>query len=210
MKSLINMDPALLDNKLTYLNQGFNLTLLFIGVFTIVLSLSYKNKRIQPMDKRFFLFLHNNFRFLVGAYRYFWPIGTTPVGTLFVMMTYIGSIRSGLIVSVVFLSLLIVERIIKIILKRKRPFESISGVISFQPIIPNDPSYPSGDAMRLMFLTFIIPFSFSLSPTILTTLLIICLFFTLGRIVLGVHYPLDVLGGIGLGITGSAIAFLAL
>lgn len=204
------MDLSLLHNNATHLNNGFNLTVLVIGVFSFVLSLTYKTKRIQSLDTRIFLYLYKNLKFLVGTFRYLWPLGTTPVATLIIVMTYISSIRSGTIVSVVFLFSLILERIIKLKLRRKRPFETISGVNPSQPVLPNDPSYPSGDALRIMFLALTVPIIFSLSPTILTILLIISLIFCLGRIVLGVHYPLDVLGGIGLGITCSAFTFLIL
>jgi membrane-associated phospholipid phosphatase len=105
----------------------------------------------------------------------------------------------GISLSAAALITAILERGIKLLLKRPRPFESDSEVILRQDPAPRDPSFPSGDAMRLWFLFAAL--AFGIIPPFFVILFIgVCaLFLSIGRIRLGVHYPLDVWAGSGLG-----------
>jgi len=77
-----------------------------------------------------------------------------------------------------------------------------------QPVRPQNPSYPSGDAMRAWFLAIVIPCSFGLAWPAALMAGIIATLLSLGRVVLGVHFPLDVIGGAGLGVFGAGLFYI--
>jgi len=53
-----------------------------------------------------------------------------------------------------------IERSLKLMVKRPRPFSVLPGVQMSQPQKPHDPSHPSGDSMRIWYLAFVIPMAF--------------------------------------------------
>ena len=72
-----------------------------------------------------------------------------------------------------------------------------------QPIKPQDPSFPSGDALRVWYLALIIPTAFGDSGIFLVAGIILAILVSMGRMVMGVHYPSDVTAGMGLGFIGA-------
>jgi undecaprenyl-diphosphatase len=131
-------------------------------------------------------------------------IFTRPLGTKWFLISFLGFVliwRTQLIGSLVVVSLLsaLIERGIKIIIKRPRPFKDHEKIIVRQNPSPKDPSFPSGDATRIWFIFAAILFGFH--PSLILSLLVgLCaVVVNFGRIRLGVHYPLDVWAGTGLG-----------
>lgn len=201
-------------NIISSLSIRFNLVvsywILIVGFTFFIFSLTYKVKQLEKLDMQGFSYFNNQNQIITRIYRYLWPLGTTPVAAMVVMMMYLSSFRSGLISSIIFILLLVLERSIKLSLKRKRPFESSLDSKPLQPIVPADPSFPSGDAMRIMFLALSIPIIFNLPTYSIGILFVLAMSLSFGRIVLGVHYPFDVLGGVGLGMIGSAFTSFVL
>jgi undecaprenyl-diphosphatase len=104
---------------------------------------------------------------------------------------------------VVFLIIVGIEQIVKQIFKRPRPYEINPGIAMLQPINPHDASFPSGDALRVWYLALILPILVGNSSLFLAGTIILAVFVTLGRIVMGVHYLTDTLAGTGLGMLGA-------
>jgi len=153
----------------------------------------------------------------VTLFRWMWPLGTAPVGVVWLLLLSVYNLRLGLITSAVLGVAMIVETAIKRIYRRPRPFETLTDVHLLQPSLPRDPSFPSGDALRIWFLALVVPIVVDLgNPLLLAMIALItsvaATLVSLGRLALGVHYPSDVIAGAGLGFiaTGAVIFFLTL
>jgi len=132
-----------------------------------------------------------------------WLFGRTSF-TLVVLILLTGyDWKLGLIALGVFGLTAGLEKAVKGTLDRSRPFLVHQEVEMLQPRKPDDPSFPSGDALRIWFLVLILPIA--LGDSLLFGMLSITLavLVSLGRIVLGVHYITDVLSGAGLGFLGA-------
>jgi len=97
------------------------------------------------------------------------------------------------------------ERGIKTALRRPRPFTCQPNTHVLQPRRPKDASFPSGDALRVWFLINALIAALSLSGYPALALYGIATLVTVGRVALGVHYPLDALAGAGLGILSAGV-----
>ncbi|MEA3544631.1 MAG: phosphatase PAP2 family protein [Thermodesulfobacteriota bacterium] len=97
------------------------------------------------------------------------------------------------------------ERGLKLLMKRPRPFAVLPGVQLSQPCKPLDSSHPSGDTMRVWYLALVVPAVFSMPFFVLLFFSLVAIIVSLGRIAFGVHFPLDVLGGVGLGFFGAGL-----
>jgi len=186
------------------------LAILFIGIGGLLFTtgLFYRSISLAQWDEGAFQTIYENLYHYRGFFRYIWPLGTTPVAVILIAMTFIAGTRIGLTTTIVFALAAVLERMVKIIFRRPRPFEALSDVKMYQPRQPTDPSHPSGDALRVWFLALVVPVAFGLSwPVYLLTLSIAALL-SLGRIVLGVHFPLDVLGGAGLGFLAAGLSII--
>lgn len=87
---------------------------------------------------------------------------------------------------------------------RVRPFDALPGQVNLIFYPPTDSSFPSNYAAII--------FSIALPVLIRNRkygwwLLALAIVGSFGRIYMGVHYPLDVLGGIGVGLLGCGVAF---
>jgi membrane-associated phospholipid phosphatase len=111
--------------------------------------------------------------------------------------------RLGGSVVLVFLVTVGIEQIIKAIFDRQRPFSSHAEIRMLQPTHPHDPSFPSGDALRIWYLVLLLPAATGQAETFLAVLLLLALLVTTGRMVMGVHYLTDAISGTGLGILGA-------
>ncbi len=180
-----------------------------IGFLLVIAGLLHRTRTFSQWDAQTFLFLHTRLRRYSGFFRYIWPLGTTPVGIMLILIIFITSWQAGLIVALLYLITAIFERAIKLKVSRPRPFETLPGVVMSQPKNPRDPSHPSGDTLRVWFLALIFPLAFGLPWPVLALTITVALTLSLGRIALGVHYPLDVVGGAGLGSLAAGIAVIS-
>ncbi|HEX77361.1 MAG TPA: phosphatase PAP2 family protein [Dehalococcoidia bacterium] len=89
---------------------------------------------------------------------------------------------------------------------RPRPFdaldESLVNLLFYKPI---DPSFPSNCAA----VTFAVAFGVWLGqPRAGYALGMLALLMSFARVYVGVHYPMDIVGGFGCGLTGTGLAWL--
>jgi membrane-associated phospholipid phosphatase len=103
----------------------------------------------------------------------------------------------------------VVAEILKLVVRRPRPFEAIAiapGALPAPETViahPSSFSFPSGDAALAMGAA--VAFA-HVSPKYRAPILLLGIAAALARVVVGVHYPLDVLGGMGVGIVSGLLA----
>jgi membrane-associated phospholipid phosphatase len=186
-------------------NSQLAIPLLAIGLCLTILGLAYVVPVFNRWDVRTFKSIHAALQQYSGVFRYLWPLGTTPVAVLLLAITFIPGWQTGLKLSFFYIGIAIIERIIKLSFKRERPFRQVLDIKMHQPNSPKDPSHPSGDAMRVWYLAIVIPFAFGLPWPVILAACVVAAILSLGRIAIGVHYPLDVIGGTGLGFVAAGL-----
>jgi len=98
---------------------------------------------------------------------------------------------------------------LKVIVQRPRPFEALANAPGLLPapetVIahPSSFSFPSGDASLAMGAA--VAFAY-VSPRYRVPVLLLGISAALARVVVGVHYPFDVLGGIAVGVVSGLLA----
>jgi undecaprenyl-diphosphatase len=189
-------------------NTAFSMGLIIFGLILFVIGLVHRVPSVDEWDKYIFLYLNPLLSVFSRGFIYLWHLGTTPVALVFVAMTFIISSQVGLRITLVYAGILIIESVVKKIVDRERPFFALSKVKLTQPTKPKDPSFPSGDAMRISFLAVTIPTLFNLHWTASIAVCLMAAIICVNRIALGVHYPLDIIGGAGLGILGAGCVLL--
>jgi len=132
-----------------------------------------------------------------------WFFGRTSFAIIALLLLISLKWKIGAIALLVFLITVGTENIIKIFLNRPRPYTTHQDIHMLQPKNPVDPSFPSGDTLRIWYLALILPAAAGDSSLFLTASLLLAILVTLGRMVLGVHYLTDTIAGIGLGILGA-------
>ncbi len=177
--------------------------LIVLGIFLSGCGLLYKTSFFQRQDRIIFNLLYLRLVRLVPFFRLLWPVGKTPFMVIMLGILCFTGWSSGFSASIFFIIIACLERSLKLMVKRPRPFLIIPDVHMSQPRKPNDPSHPSGDAMRIWYLALVLPMAFGLPISVLLLLCCIAVLVSLGRISLGVHFPLDVMGGMGLGLVGA-------
>src|SRR5439155_1656390 len=99
--------------------------------------------------------------------------------------------------------------ILKLAVRRPRPFEAIANAPGALPAPetvvahPSSFSFPSGDAALAMGAA--VAFA-SVAPRYRTPILLLGIAAALARVVVGVHYPFDVLGGMTIGVISGVAA----
>ena len=179
--------------------------LLGSGLILSLGGLLYRVASIQSQDHRLFNFLHLGLVKMVLFFRLLWPLGKTPLMVAMLGVLYFSGWSSGFWATLFFCIIACIEKSLKLMVKRPRPFSVLPGVQMSQPQKPQDPSHPSGDSMRVWYLAFVIPMAFGLPWAVLILFCCIAILVSLGRIALGVHFPLDVMGGMGLGLIGAGL-----
>ncbi|MCD4803148.1 MAG: phosphatase PAP2 family protein [Anaerolineales bacterium] len=132
-----------------------------------------------------------------------WFFGRTPFAVVSLLLLISLKLKMGTIALTVFLVTVGIENILKNFFKRPRPFIAHLDIEMLQPKSPVDPSFPSGDTLRIWYLALILPVAAGNSGLFLTAFLLLATLVTLGRMILGVHYLTDTITGLGLGMLGA-------
>ena len=102
-----------------------------------------------------------------------------------------------------------IDELIKLVVRRPRPFEALANAPSALPAPetvvahPSSYSFPSGDAALAMGAA--VAFAY-VTPKYRVPILLLGISAALARVVVGVHYPFDVLGGMTVGIISGLLA----
>lgn len=183
-----------------------------LGLSLFLLGLGQLTEFLSEWDLWAFRGLNRFLRHdpLIGLFRLTWPLGTTPFALLVLLAAILTTLRAGILALLVYSGMAVIEVSIKRRVNRPRPFGVVAGVVVHQPTRPVDASFPSGDAFRAWFLALALPLIWHLPGYVLVFFLGLALLVALGRIALGVHYPLDVVGGMGIGIFAFGILYFLL
>lgn len=176
-----------------------------LGMILFFLGIAHMSPAIAFWDAHLFRLIHNPLRRFEKPFQILWHLGRTPFALIVLALLILFDLRSGLSAGVVFILMISFEWLIKRSLKRPRPFMLIPDAVMSQPKEPTDPSFPSGDALRVWYLALIIPLSLGLPGMFFLLTGTLALLVTLGRIAMGVHYPLDIIAGTGIGLLGAGI-----
>ncbi|MBN1957008.1 MAG: phosphatase PAP2 family protein [Desulfuromonadales bacterium] len=189
---------------------GSGVWLILWGCLFSILGLLHNVRSVSDWDSRASRFLHRRLNALLPLFRTLWLFGKSPVLIVLLVMLVLSRGSAGGWAVLYYGVIAAAERGLKILLKRQRPFAQLPDVDMYQPSRPHDPSYPSGDAMRLWYLAMILPAALSLPVIFLGLFTVIALLASLGRLAFGVHFVLDVIGGAGLGLLGAGLFLVSL
>jgi len=184
---------------------NYPLTLINVGMALFIIGLAHIIPSIALRDAQAFRYLHARLQVHRSVFRLLWHLGRTPFALLAIGVLILYNPEPGLSLAIIFTLIITLEWVIKRSLQRVRPFNLIPDTVMSQPKKPRDPSFPSGDALRIWFVALTIPIALGTTWPVILTVTVIAMLISLGRIGLGVHYPLDVLGGSGLGIFAAGI-----
>lgn len=186
------------------------MNLLISGGILFLFGFLYRIKPFRTWDRRAFKSLHTLLQTFPGQtfFRELWFLGKTPFSLILLLFLVFTQAGKGLIACAVFLLTVTLERLLKLWFHRPRPFQELPYAMMTQPSRPTDPSFPSGDCMRAWFLaTLLLPIIPGLWVA-QALLILLALLIALGRIAMGVHYPSDVISGVGLGILAGQLSVL--
>lgn len=189
---------------------GMGVPLIILGGAFSCIGLLHNVPIISRLDVRLSCSLHFRLHKFLSLFRVLWLFGKSPALIVILIMLFILDSGIGGRVMFIYVVIAVGERILKLMVKRQRPFSLLPEVEMCQPRQPQDPSFPSGDAMRLWYLTFVLPPAFVLPWFFLLLFGGIALLASLGRIAFGVHFLLDVIGGAGLGLLGAGLYLICL
>jgi membrane-associated phospholipid phosphatase len=93
----------------------------------------------------------------------------------------------------------VITEVLKLVVRRPRPFAADAGTVVRLPRLPIDPSFPSGDAMRAAFLGGLTLAGRALPTWAACLAVLVATVVGFGRVRAGAHYPLDVWTGLAIG-----------
>ncbi|MDZ7844558.1 MAG: phosphatase PAP2 family protein [Anaerolineales bacterium] len=177
------------------------------GITLILLGLSHRWNVVQRADHVLFHRVHRLFNSSPWSdlFQELWFLGRTLFTLLGLVLITLINWQQGLTAAGIFGLAAGLERIIKLRVNRSRPFQVLENARMLQLRKPRDPSFPSGDALRVWFLALVLPSLLTGSPWVQAFACTAALAVSLGRMVLGVHFLTDVLAGAGLGILAAGI-----
>ena len=177
-----------------------------MGLLTVAIlpGLLWITRRGQLWDQQLFLRINTvSSSALNWLFQALWPLGTSFFLLLLLPLLFAVRWQFALFFSAGLLVSAGIERFIKLLAQRPRPFQTLPAATLRQKRYPSDTSFPSGDAVRVAFIAVGIAMGLPVSPPIIALLGLLALCVTVGRVFLGAHYPTDAWSGI---VLGSAIA----
>jgi undecaprenyl-diphosphatase len=176
------------------------LALFLLGCsYPIIKSSSQEIQVIAALQKRF------SSKTVIQVFQEMWHFGRSSFALVVLVLLSCLNWQKGLVALSVFGIIVGFEQIFKKLFNRQRPFKISQEVAMLQPLKPLDPSFPSGDALRIWYLALITAAIFSSLPFWIAAV-ILAVVISLGRIMMGVHYLSDVLAGSGLGVFAAGAA----
>jgi len=184
---------------------NYPLIMINVGMTLFIVGLAHLVPGIALRDAQAFRYLHAQLRGYSSIFRLLWHLGRTPFALLAIVLLIFYNPELGLSLAIIFILIISLEWLVKRSLQRVRPFKLIPDTVMSQPSKPRDPSFPSGDALRIWFVALTIPIALGTAWPVILIVIVVAMLISLGRIGLGVHYLLDVVGGSGLGIFAAGI-----
>ena len=140
------------------------------------------------------------------------PLGRSHVQWVLILLTAVASWRAGSVLAAAMVVCLGVERGVKVVARRPRPFLERPEMRPPPSLAPTDASFPSGDSARAWMLATFLAAQPGCPGWLAAAGLGAACVVSFGRVRLGVHTPLDVLAGgglgAGLGLAGGIVAGL--
>lgn len=181
---------------------------IIVGLFFLFVGFLHQIPVFAELDGRMFTWLHQHLRPMVRLFQVLWHFGRTPFALICLVFLLIYSPNLQSLTLIVAFGIAVgIEAVIKVNIRRQRPYQIIPGALMLQPREPKDTSFPSGDALRIWFLITAVLLLLPFPPSGIMIMLLLGILVSLGRIAMGVHFPLDVLAGTGLGLTLVGIWF---
>ncbi|WP_303700648.1 phosphatase PAP2 family protein [Flexistipes sinusarabici] len=174
-------------------------------------GLLYKVDYVYGIDKKLFLKINQSKKLEKADFLFqmFYPLGTKWWFTAVILLFAFAVPSKGVFLMASAIVMSLTERLVKIYIKRPRPFLSLTDVLIRQRKRPSDGSFPSGDACRIWFLAVAALFVSHFNFLVASSAFILALIVSLGRLRLGVHYFSDVWAGSMLGAGFAAGCFLS-
>jgi undecaprenyl-diphosphatase len=186
--------------------------LIAAGVLLVGLGALHRLPAVDAIDRQACLALQRRLKLhpWIDLFRLLWPLGRSEFAMLALIGLTFYNLDQGASGAAAYVAWSLLDRFIKLGFKRVRPFNRQPATDMLQPHAPRDPSFPSGDAYHAWFLalTAIAVFHLPILPALAVGLLAALV--SLGRIAMGVHYPMDVIAGAGVGLVAVATEFLIL
>jgi membrane-associated phospholipid phosphatase len=181
-----------------------------LGLVLIILGCIHLIGFSHPAEQKIIRLMQSQFnkKPWIGFFQEIWFLGRTIFVVLVIALLILYKWKLGLIAGAVFLATTGVEQLIKQAFKRARPFVSDPSIKMVQPQEPADPSFPSGDTLRIWYLAIILSNIAGNNLMLSIGLTVLALLVSMGRIIMGVHYFTDIVAGAGLGFLGSGITIL--
>lgn len=176
-----------------------------IGVGLFALGFSYKLNPVNRFDQGAAKFLQDNFGRspFLEWFQEIWFFGRTTFAMVILLLLTGLNWKLGLPALAVYGILAGLEKLVKLTVFRSRPFSVHQDIQMLQPREPVDPSFPSGDAMRIWFLALILSIALGNSLFFGIISILLAVLISLSRMILGVHFLTDILAGAGLGCLGA-------
>ncbi len=176
-----------------------------IGFFFLLSGFSHLFKLTEPWEIKIAHLFQGSFKNKpwLPIFQEIWFFGRTSFAIIILLFLTAFNWQMGSVAIVVFLIIVGIENLIKNTFTRARPYSTISEINMLQPIEPTDPSFPSGDTLRVWYLALILPAITGENPILLIACVFLAILVSLGRMVMGVHYITDTVSGAGLGLLGA-------
>ena len=176
-----------------------------LGVILFIIGCTHRFKRARTFDTQIVRSLQHlsNRNSWFPLFQESWFFGRTSFTIITLLLLTSLNWKLGLTATLVFLVTAGIEKIVKLVFNRSRPFSIEPDISMLQPIKPTDPSFPSGDALRIWYLALILPVAAGESGLFLAGSLLLAILVTSGRLVMGVHFLTDAIAGVGLGLLGA-------